>query len=108
MRVTRTTRLHVEPDWHDQVPEAGVLVTGLDQAGSQRADQLQQQLLRLGALQALAEELGIEADLERLAGKRHGERLARLTHVRGLCRDVERSLREAQPQRGVLLRQQAD
>jgi hypothetical protein len=97
-----------DPLGRPRAEEARVLVTGLDQSGPQRADQLQEQLLRLGALQSLAEELGVEADLQRLAGERHGQRLARLADVRGLRRNVERALREAQPQRRVLLRQQAD
>src|SRR5215218_10702295 len=109
MRVTRTScRLHVQPDRHDEVAEAGALVAGLDEARPQRADQLQGQLLRLGALEALTEELRVEADLELLTGERDGERLARLADVRSLRRDVERTLGEAQPERGVLLRQQAD
>src|SRR5215217_2282683 len=97
MRVTRTScRLHVQPDRHDEVAEAGALVAGLDQARPQRADQLQGQLLRLGALEALAEELRVEADLELLPGEWDGQRLARLAHVRRLGRDVQRALGEAQ------------
>src|SRR5215208_8377073 len=84
--------LDVQPNGHDEVPEAGVLGPGLDQARPKRADQLEEQLLRLGALQPLPEELRVEADLERLAGKGHRQRLARLAHVGSLRRHVECAL----------------
>src|SRR4051794_4462054 len=71
----------VQADGHDEVDEAGSLVARLDQARPQRADQLQDQLLRLGALEALAGELRVEADLQRFAGERDGQGLARLAHV---------------------------
>src|SRR5215212_8906577 len=100
MRVTRTScRLHVQPDRHDEVAEDGALVARLDQARPQRADQLQGQLLRLGALEPLTEELRVEADLELLTGERDGQRLARLADVRRLRRDVQRALGEAQAKR---------
>src|SRR5829696_8818685 len=107
MRVARTAPLHVQSDRHDEVTESGGLVARLDQTRAQRADQLQGQLLRLRALQPLAEEFRVEADLERIAGEGHGQRLACLSYVWGLGRHVEGALREAQPQRRVLLREQA-
>src|SRR3954451_14450902 len=108
MRSTRTAGLHVQSDRHDEVAEAGVLVARLDQAGAERADQLQDELLRLRALQALTEELRVEADLQLLTGERDRKGLARLTHVRRLRRHIERALGEAQAERRVLLRQEAD
>ena len=53
-----------------------------------------------------AEELRVEPDLELLAGEGHGKRLRGLAHVRCLSGNVEAALREAQPQRCVLLREQ--
>ena len=64
------------------------------------------ELVRLGALQAFAEELRVETDLELLAREGHGKRLRGLAHVRCLSGNVEAALREAQPQRCVLLREQ--
>ena len=85
-------------------PVSGVSIT----PGAQRADQLQHQLLGLDALEPVLEELGVEADLEHLPVERHGDRLAGLADVGGLGGDGERALAEAEPQRRVLLRQQAD
>ena len=62
----------------------------------------------LDALQAVSQELGVEADLERFAGERHGQRLAGLADVGRLGGDRELALTKGQPQRRVLLRQQAD
>src|SRR5437899_12916290 len=98
---------HVQSDGHDQVDEVA-RVRGFDQAWAQRADELENQLLGLDALESVAEELRVEADLERLAVEGNRYRLARLPHVRGLGRNRERSLAEAEPKRGILLREQAD
>ncbi len=62
------TGLHVQADRHDQVEEAA-LVGALDQAGPQGADELEDQVVRPNAVQAVAQELRVEADLERLAGE---------------------------------------
>src|SRR5256885_5663971 len=99
---------YVQANRHHQVHEAAALLARLDQAGPQRADQLQDEVIRLGALEAVAEELRVEADLERLALERHGQGLAGLADVGRLRRDLERALAEAQAQRRVLLSEQAD
>src|SRR4051794_32283167 len=100
-------RSDVQPDRHHQVDEPAV-VAGLDQAGAQRTYELQDQVVGLGALEALAQELGVEADLQRLALERDRQRLARLADVRRLRRHLEAPVREAHAQRRVLLREQAD
>src|SRR3954470_7629933 len=99
--------LDVQPDRHHEVDEAA-RVARLDQARPERADELEDQVVRLGALETVAQELRVEADLERLALERHGERLARLADIGRLRGDLERALREAHAQGGVLLREQAD
>src|SRR5690242_1469200 len=73
-RTTMRRPLHVQPDRHDQVQEAGV-VAGLDQPGPQRADQLQHNVIGGDRLQAVLEELRIEPDLEWFARERDGDRL---------------------------------
>src|SRR3954462_2788304 len=99
--------LYVQPDRHDEVDEAA-LVPRLDQSRSQRADQLEDEILGLRALETVAEELRVEADLERLAVERDGQRLARLADVRGLRGHLQRALAEFHPQRRVLLGEQAN
>src|SRR6185437_7511857 len=98
---------HVEADGHYEIHE--VAGAGrFDQTGAQWADQLEDQLVGLDALEAIAQELGVEADLEWLAAKRHGHGLAGLADVGGLRRDGQRALTEAEAQRRVLQREQAD
>ena len=63
---------------------------------------------RLHRLQAVAQELRVEADLQRLAGERDRDRLARLADVRRARRHRQLTLGEREPQRRVLLRQQRD
>src|SRR3954468_16290545 len=101
-----TLRSDVQPDRHHQVDEATV-VAGLDQAGTKGADELEDQVVGLGALEPLAQELGVEADLDRLALERHRQRLARLADVGRLRRHLKAAVSEAYPQRRVLLREQA-
>ena len=76
--------------------------------GRSGRDQLEQHVARLHGLQAVAQELRVEADLERLAAERHRQRLARLADVRRPRRHGQLALAERQSQRRVLLRQQAD
>ena len=76
--------------------------------GTQRADELEDELLGVDAVEAVAEELRVEADLELLAVEGDRDRLARLADVGSLGRDGERALAEAESQRRVLLREQAD
>src|SRR5207302_2885329 len=99
-------RSHVQPDRHDQVHELAA-VRRFNQAGPQRTDELENELLRLNALKAVAQEFGIEADLELLAVEWHWDRLARLADIGRARRHRERSLAECEPQRLVLLCQQA-
>src|SRR5580693_6957929 len=97
----------IQADRHDQVYKlAGVW--RLDQAWTQRADQLEHQLLGLHALQTVAQELRVEANLEWLTREGHRQHLAGLADIGGLGRHGELSLAEAEPQRSVLLGQQAD
>src|SRR4051794_31409907 len=63
--VTSGHPLPGQADRHDQVPE--VALRALQQARAQRADQPQHDLVALDGLDALAKELRVEADLERLA-----------------------------------------
>src|SRR5215210_4170571 len=98
---------HVQANGHDEVEEAA-LFAGLDQPGPERADQLEHELVGLRALEAIAEELGVEPDLELLALERERQRLARLADVGGLGCYGDGAHREAQTQGRVLLRQQAD
>ena len=64
--------LDVQPDGHDQVAEAA-LVSGLNQPWAKRADQLKEYVPFLDRLQAVAEELRVESDLERLTLEGHRE-----------------------------------
>src|SRR3954454_24075605 len=75
----------VQADRHDQVQEAAA-VAGLQQPWAQRADELQDDVAGVDRLEAVAQEVGVEADLELLAVERDGQRLARLADVRGLGR----------------------
>src|SRR5580704_6526284 len=100
-------RSHVEANGHDEVYEvAGVW--GFDQTRTQWADELEDELIGVDALEAVAEELWVEADLERLSVKGHGDRLARLPDIGGLSGDGQGALTEAQTQGGVLLGKEAD
>src|SRR3954464_6118107 len=98
LRTTIARSLHVQADRHDEVDEAARL-TGLDQARAERADQLEDQVVRLCALETVAQELRVEADLERLAVEWHWERLAGFADVGRLRRHFERALGEAHAQR---------
>ena len=68
-----------QPDGHEEVPV--VLPLAAQQARAKRADQAQPHFVAVHALDALPQEVRIEADLERLAGERHGHRLAPLAHL---------------------------
>src|SRR3954447_20489243 len=90
-------RLDVEANRHHEVDEAAGIAR-LDEARAQRADQLEDEVVGLRALETVAQELGVESDLERLALERDGQRLARLADVRRLRGDLERPFREAHAQ----------
>ena len=61
------------------------------------------------ALQAVAQEVRVEADLERLAAGTGRARVSDASPMSGVCADtVSSPSREGQPQRRVLLRQQGD
>src|SRR4051794_7527694 len=102
LRTTIARSLHVQADRHDEVDEAARLAR-LDQARTERTDQLEDQVVRLGALEAVAQELGVEADLERLAVERDRQRLAGFADVGRLRRHFESALGETHAQRRVLL-----
>ena len=63
---------------------------------------------RVDRLEPVAQELGVEADLERLGRERRRQRLLRLADVLRPRRHRQLALGEAQPQRRVALREQAD
>ena len=80
----------------------------LDQARAQWTDQLQAQLVSLRALQAVLQELGVEADLEPLALKLTGSD-SEASPTSGVCAEtVTLPILEREPQRRVALRHQAD
>ena len=79
-----------EADRHDQVPER--VAVGAEQAGSKRVDQLQLHVVGGDGLEALAQELRVEADLERLSVVADRERLAGLADVLALRGDRQLSL----------------
>src|SRR5215211_3998190 len=85
----------VQSNGHDEIEETSV-ITRLNQPRAEWADQLQDEVVRLGALQALPEEVRVEADFECLSLEGHRQRLAGLSDIRRLSRDVERSLGESQ------------
>src|SRR5688572_26337715 len=58
--------LHIQSDGHQEVLEARA-VTGFEQARPQRRDQLDDHVT-VDRLQAVAQELRVEADLQRFAG----------------------------------------
>src|SRR4051794_26579125 len=77
--------LDVEANRHPQVALL-IPLDGLQQSRAQRGDQPQQQLIAPDALDAVLQELGVEADLKRLAleGGRHALlRIADLGCLRG-------------------------
>ena len=78
-----------------------------DQAGPQRVDQLQPHGVAAHRIDAVREELRVEADLERLARVGGGKRLLRLADVLALGRDRQLTLGEAQSQRRVAQRHHA-
>ena len=51
------------------------------QSGPERVDQRRRDLVALGRLDPVAQEVGVEADLERLAVEANRQRLARLADV---------------------------
>ena len=81
---------------------------GLDQSGTQGADQLQEYVALVDRLEPIAQEVRVESDLQRLPLERDRQRFLRFTDVRRLRRDGQLAGRERQSQRGILLRQQAD
>src|SRR5437764_9733270 len=94
--------LDVEANRHDQILKAAS-VSRLDQAWSQGADQLEQQVPLLHGLETVAEELGVEADLQWLSLEGDGHRLGRLADVGRLRRYGQLARREGQPEGSVLL-----
>ncbi len=64
-------RSDVEPDGHEEV--AVPVVAPLEQPGPQRADEPESNLVAGDAVDAVAQELDVEADLEGLAGERDRE-----------------------------------
>src|SRR5262249_19047832 len=78
-----SSHLHVEAYRHHQIAE---LVVGerLQQPRPKRGDQLDDHLVGLDRLEAIAHELRVEADLEQLARIRRGERLAGVPEIRSL------------------------
>src|ERR1700759_5677858 len=73
--VTSKLASDVEPDRHHQVAEVFAL-DRLQQPGAERRGQGDEDPLAFDALDPLFEELGVEADLQRLALERGGHRLA--------------------------------
>ena len=68
-RELSTTRLDGsagQADRHDEVRE--VVALALDHGRPQRADQLEAHVVAVDRLEPVAQEVGVEADLERLAG----------------------------------------
>src|SRR5205085_1439989 len=98
-----TTRAASAPKW----TSSRSLVVRFDQPRPQRADQLQQHVAFLDRLESITQELGVEADLQRLALEGHRQRLPSLADVGRLGRDRELAGGEGQAQRGVLLGQEA-
>ena len=77
--------------------------------GPQRADELEQQVVGVDRLDAVAQELRVEPDLERFAGERHRHASRSPRRRPGVCADtVSSPSANRMPQRRVLLREQAD
>jgi hypothetical protein len=104
---TEPTPADVEADRHHQIAEVFAL-DRLQQARPQRRDQPQQHLVALDALDALLEELRVEADLERLALERRRHRLRGIADVGSLGGDRQLPRRKGKAERSVALRQLAD
>src|SRR3954463_9027907 len=77
----RGHRSDVEADRHHQVTEV-VALDRFQQTRSKRRDQPNQHLVSLNAFDPFAEELGVEADLQRLPLEGRGHRLPRVADVR--------------------------
>jgi hypothetical protein len=92
-----------EPDRHDQVEE--VVALPVQEPRSQGADQLEADRLVRDRLEPVAEELGVEADLQRLARVGDGKRLPRLPDVLRLGGDRQLAVLEAESQRRLPLRE---
>src|SRR5665811_763853 len=86
-------RLHVEADRHHEVAEVFV-VDRLQQARAQWRDQPQQHLLAAYGLDAVAEELRVEADLQRLALERRRHRLLGVADIGRRRRDLQLARRK--------------
>ena len=56
--------------------------------GPQRADELEHEVAALDALEAVAQELRVEADLERFAGERHRQRSRCASPTSGVCAET--------------------
>src|SRR3954463_16095839 len=82
----RGHRSDVEADRHHQVAEV-VALHRFQQPRPQRRDQPDQPLVALNAFDPFAEELRVEADLQRLPLEGGGDRLTRVADVRRFCRD---------------------
>ena len=94
-----------EADGHHEVPEV-VALTG-HEPGTQRGDELQVDLLlALQALEAIAQEARVEADVERVAAEVAGERLAELADVLRACRHRQLTRGEREADRRVAAREQ--
>ena len=76
----------------------------LQQSGPERVDQAKAELVALGGLDPVAQEVRVEPDLERLALEANRQRLAGLADVLRLRPDGHLALGEAQPQRRVAVR----
>src|SRR5918994_6516199 len=92
----------VQANRHHQVAEV-LLAGGLEQPRSERRDQLEDDLVRIDALEAVPDELGVEADLQQLTAVRRGERLAGVAEVGRLRGDDQLPLAEGEPKGSVAL-----
>src|SRR5262249_17857296 len=93
-----------QTDRHDQVRV--VRRVALEHRGAKRADQLHEHRLRVDRLEAVPQELGVEADLDRLTRVRRRQRLLRLADILCSPRDRQLPRGEAETERGVPLREQ--
>src|SRR3954453_11928422 len=103
----RGHRSDVEADRHHQVAKV-VALHRFEQTWPQRRDQPNQNLVALHAFDPFAEELGVEADLQRLPLEGGRDRLPRVADIRRFCPHGQLTGLERKSQRRVALRQLAD
>src|SRR5579864_658387 len=90
--VSTISRSARKPNWHHEIGE--VVAFALEDRRTERADQLHAHVVTVEQLESVAKEVGVEPDLQRLAGESDRHRLPRLAHLVRPCDHRQLTLRE--------------